>query len=88
VTVDVYTVIPELFIQLNPVCHLMMTKMIRPKMIVMPSAPYGFLSPLYNIYTTTTRYHINLVGEAIHFLVPTSTSNINVLAFETKTTQI
>jgi hypothetical protein len=60
-TTDVYIVIPKLFILLNLVCDVK-------KMIPMPSAQYGFMSPLHKIYTTTTTYHIDLVGEAIYFL--------------------
>jgi hypothetical protein len=59
-TADVYTIIPKLFIQLNPICH-------QPKMTTIPSAPYCFLSPLHNNYTTATTNHTDLVGEAIHF---------------------
>jgi hypothetical protein len=51
-TADVYTIVPKLFIQLNPVCH-------QPKMTAMPSVPYGFLSPLYNIYTAATASYID-----------------------------
>jgi hypothetical protein len=61
ITANVYIVIPKLFIQLNPVRH-------GQKMTPMPSAYYGFLSPLHYFYTTATTYHIDLVGEAIHFM--------------------
>jgi hypothetical protein len=58
-TADIYIVVPELFIQLNPVRH-------GQKMTPMPSAHYSFLSPLYNFYTKAPAYHSDLVGEAIH----------------------
>ena len=61
VTADVYIVIPKLFIRLNPVCD-------GQKIAPVPSAYYGFLSPLHYFYTTATTYHIDLVGKAIHFL--------------------
>ena len=60
-TVDVYIVIPKLFIRLNPIRH-------GQRMTPMPSTHYGFMSPLHYFCTTTTTYHIDLVGEAIHFL--------------------
>ena len=57
-------------------------------MTALPSTPYSFLLALHNIYTTATTCHTNLVREAIHFLVPTNASNINVLALEIKIIQI
>jgi hypothetical protein len=60
-TADVYIIIPKLFIRLNPVRH-------GQKMTPMPSAHYGFCHLCIIFYTTTTTYHIHLVGEAIHFL--------------------
>jgi hypothetical protein len=81
-TVDVYTVVPKLFIQPNLVYH-------RPKMTAMPSVPYGFLSPLHNIYTTATAYYTDWATlPAPLKIVPTSASNINVLVPEIKITQI
>jgi hypothetical protein len=58
---NVYIVVSKLFIRLNPVYQ-------GQKMTPMPSAQYGFLSSLHNIYTTATTYHIYFVGEAIYFL--------------------